>query len=92
MNRIRLLVIGVVALALGAALSFFVYQSPQAKMAPPKVGVDVVVAANDIQVGAKIEDSDLKIVKYSPEDLPRRVFHTNLKPRRYEWPPQPSLK
>jgi pilus assembly protein CpaB len=76
MNRTRLLVIGVVALALGAALSFFVYQSLQAKMAPPKVGVDVVVAANDIQVGAKIEDSDLKIVKYPPEDLPRRVFHT----------------
>ena len=76
MNRTRLLVIGVVALALGAALSFFVYQSLQAKMAPPKVGVDVVVAANDIQVGAKIEDSDLKIVKYPPEDLPPRVFHT----------------
>ncbi len=76
MNRTRLLVIGVVALALGAALSFFVYQSLQAKMAPPKVGVDVVVAANDIQVGAKIEDSDLKIVKYPSEDLPRRVFHT----------------
>jgi pilus assembly protein CpaB len=65
-----------VALALGAALSFFVYQSLQAKTAPPKVGVDVVVAANDIQVGAKIEDSVLKIVKYPPEDLPRRVFHT----------------
>src|SRR5438093_2178902 len=76
MNRTRLLVIGVVALALGAALSFFVYQSLQAKMAPPKVGVDVVVAANDIQVGTKIEDSDLKMVKYPPEDLPRRVFHT----------------
>ena len=76
MNRTRLLVIGVVALALGAALSFFVYQSLQAKMAPPKVGVDVVVAANDIQVGAKIGDRDLKIVKYPPEDLPPRVFHT----------------
>jgi pilus assembly protein CpaB len=76
MNRIRLLVIGVVALALGAALSFFVYRALQAKMVPPKVGVDVVVAANDIQVGTKIEDSDLKVVKYPPEDLPRRVFHT----------------
>jgi len=76
MNRTRLLVIGVVALALGAALSFFVYQGLQAKMAPQKVGVDVVVAANDIQVGAKIADRDLKVVKYPPEDLPPRVFHT----------------
>src|SRR5207244_10161783 len=76
MNRTRLLVLGVVALALGAALSFFVYQSLQAKMAPQKVGVDVVVAANDIQIGAKIADRDLKVVKYPPEDLPPRVFHT----------------
>ena len=76
MNRTRLLVIGVVALALGAALSFFVYQGLQAKMAPQKVGVDAVVAANDIQVGAKIADRDLKVVKYPPEDLPPRVFHT----------------
>src|SRR5207302_8551523 len=76
MDRTRLLVIGVVAVALGAALRCCVYQSLQAKMAAPTVGVDVVVAANDIQVGAKIEDSDLKIVKYPPEDLPRRVFHT----------------
>ena len=51
MDRTRLLVIGIVALILGAALSFVVYQRLQAKMAPPKVGLDVVVAANDIQVG-----------------------------------------
>src|SRR5438552_14398664 len=75
MDRTRLLVIGIVALVLGAALSSVVYQRLQAKMTPPKVGVDVV-AANDIQVGAKIGDRDLKIVKYPPEDLPPRVFHT----------------
>ena len=72
MNRTRLLVIGAVALALGAAASFFVYQSLQARMVP--ANVDAVVAAKDIQVGAKIEDSDLKVVKYPPEDLPRSVF------------------
>jgi hypothetical protein len=48
MNRTRLLVIGIVALVLGAVLSSFVYQNLQAKMALQKVGVDVVVAANDI--------------------------------------------
>jgi len=63
MDRTRLLVIGIVALVLGAALSSVVYQRLQAKMTPPKVGVDVVVAANNIQVGAKIGDRDLKIVK-----------------------------
>jgi Flp pilus assembly protein CpaB len=76
MNRTRLLVIGVVALVLGAVSGSYVYQSLRAKMAPSKVGIDVLVAANDIQVGTKIEDRDLKVVKYPPEDLPRRVFHT----------------
>ena len=76
MDRTRLLLIGIVALVLSAALSYVVYQRLQAKLAPQKVGVDVVVAANDIQIGAKIGDRDLKVVKYSPEDLPPRVFHT----------------
>jgi Flp pilus assembly protein CpaB len=76
MDRTRLLVIGIVALVLGAVLSSVVYQRLQAKMAPPKVGADVVVAAKDIQVGAKIGDLDLKVVKYPPEDLPPRVFRT----------------
>jgi len=38
MDRTRLLVIGIVALVLGAALSSVVYQRLQAKMAPPKGG------------------------------------------------------
>jgi pilus assembly protein CpaB len=33
-------------------------------------------SCNDIQIGAKISDRDLKVVKYPPEDLPPRVFHT----------------
>ena len=74
MDRTRLLLIGIVALVLSAALSYVVYQRLQAKMAPQKVGVDVVVAANDIQIGAKIADRDLKVVKYPPEDLPPVSF------------------
>ncbi|HEY7615411.1 MAG TPA: Flp pilus assembly protein CpaB [Terriglobales bacterium] len=75
MNRSRLLLIGVVALALGGLLSFAVYRTLQARTAAPQqAGVDVVIAANDIQVGAKIEDRDVKIVKLPPEDLPTNVF------------------
>src|SRR5579864_2036831 len=76
MNRTRLLFIGILALALGAAVSTLVYHRLQAKAAPARTDVDVVVAANDIQVGAKIGDHDLKIVKYPPDDLPPGVFHT----------------
>ena len=75
MNRTRLLLIGIVAVALGGLLSFTVYRTLQARTAGPRqVGVDVVVAANDIQVGAKIEERDVKIVKLPPEDLPANVF------------------
>jgi len=75
MNRSRLLLIGLVAVALGGLLSFSVYRTLQARTASPRqVGVDVVVAATDIQVGAKIEDRDVKIVKLPAEDLPAYVF------------------
>ena len=75
MNRSRLLLIGLVAVALGGLLSFSVYRTLQARTASPRqVGVDVVVAATDIQVGAKIEDRDVKIVKLPAEDLPANVF------------------
>jgi pilus assembly protein CpaB len=76
MNRTRLLFIGVLALALGGLLSSVVYRALQARTSPAKsAGVDVVVAANDIQVGAKLEEHDVKLVKLPPEDLPAGIFH-----------------
>ena len=80
MNRTRLLFIGVLALALGGLLSTFVYKTLQARTAPPKgPGVEVAIAANDIPVGARIEDKDLKLVSFPSEDLPAGVFHSKSK-------------
>jgi len=80
MNRTRLMFIGLVALALGALLSSLVYKRLQAGAAGPrKPGVDVVVAANDLQVGAKLEESDLKVINFPSENLPDGVIHQ--KPR-----------
>jgi len=76
MNRTRLLFIGVLALALGGLLSSAVYKTLQSRTSPPTQGVDVVVAANDINVGAKILESDIKVVKMPPADLPAGVAHT----------------
>jgi pilus assembly protein CpaB len=76
MNRTRLLLIGFVALALGAVVSFAVYRALQARAGgdtPP--GVDVVVAANDIAVGAKVEDKDVRIARFPAADLPPNCFH-----------------
>jgi len=76
MNRKRLLVIGALALAAGALSSLFLYKQLQARMVFSRAEVEVIVAANDIHVGAKIGDHDLKVVKYPPENLPPHVFHT----------------
>jgi pilus assembly protein CpaB len=75
MNRRRLLFIGVAALAAGSLVSLKVYRLLGAQIGPAKDFVDVLVAAHDIPVGAKIEDGDLKVVKLPPEDLAADVFH-----------------
>ena len=75
MNYRRLLFIGALALVLGGVSSLLVYNR-LARVAPTRVEVNVIIAANDIQVGAKIADHDLKVVKYPPEDLPAHIFRT----------------
>jgi pilus assembly protein CpaB len=75
MNRRRLLFIAIAALAVGSLVSLKVYRMLRAQSGPAQVFVDVVVAAHDIPVGAKIEDRDLKVAKLPPEDLAADVFH-----------------
>jgi len=80
MNRNRLLLIGFVALAMGAFVSFVVYRNLQSRTeskTPP--GEEVLVAANDLQVGVKIEDKDLRAVRFPSADLPAGVFHIRSK-------------
>jgi pilus assembly protein CpaB len=80
MNRNRLLLIGFVALAMGAFVSFVVYRNLQSRTeskAPP--GEEVLVAANDLQVGVKIGDQDVRPVRFPSTDLPAGVFHMKTK-------------
>src|SRR5437868_5158591 len=71
MNRTRLLMIGVLAIALGAFVSLLVYQKLQSKGGSNREsGVDVIVAADDIQVGSKVEEHDVRVAKFPPADLP----------------------
>jgi pilus assembly protein CpaB len=76
MNRTRLLLIGAVAIALGAFVSFVVYRNllRANTAADTRPGVDVVVAAGDLQVGAKIDDRDVKLVHFPLEALPPHCF------------------
>ena len=75
MNRSRLVMIGVVALALGLFVSFAVYKNLQSRSGanlPP--GADVVVAATDISIGAKLEEKDVKVARFPAEELPAGSF------------------
>ncbi len=76
MNRTRLLLIGFVALALGAVVSYAVYRTLQTRTgADAAPGVEVVVAANDIPVGSKVADGDVKLVRFPVAVLPSNIFH-----------------
>lgn len=62
--------IGALALALGGLVSVAVYKNLLGRGPATEPGVEVVVAANDIQVGARIEEHDLKLVRYPASSLP----------------------
>jgi len=75
MNRNRLLMIGVVSLALGLFLSFAVYSNMKARFQPgPQQGVAVIVAAKDLPVGNKIGNDDLKTVHIPEGSFPQNAI------------------
>jgi pilus assembly protein CpaB len=80
MNRTRLLMIGVVALALGAAVSLIVYKNLLGRgSANNEPGTDVIIAADDIQVGARVEEHDIRTVRYPASALPNGTFSARSK-------------
>jgi pilus assembly protein CpaB len=67
--------IGVVALALGAFVSLLVYKNLQGKgSSNSDAGADVIVAADDIQVGARIEEHDVRVAKFPASGLPGGAY------------------
>ena len=76
MNRTRLLMIGVLALALGAFVSLLVYKNLQGRGASNiEAGSDVVVAADDIQVGGRIEEHDVRTARFPTSGLPSGAYN-----------------
>lgn len=71
MNRTRLLMIGALALALGFLASVTVYkrlQTGTGSSSDPMI--DVIVAADDLQVGTKVDEHDIRIIKIPASALP----------------------
>lgn len=74
MNRSRLLMIGGLALALGLFVSYSVYNRLRTGGSGNEPSVDVVVAAGDILVGAKLEERDVRLARFPQANLPSGVF------------------
>ncbi len=71
MNRSRLMMIGALAVAIGFLASVYVYKSLQSKNGASTDNlVQVMVAANDLQVGARVEERDVKVISIPASDMP----------------------
>ena len=75
MNRNRLLLIGILALGVGALVSYMVYTTLRRTVATVKqANTQVVVAAVDLQLGSKLEDKDLNVIRLPGTDLPQGYY------------------
>lgn len=71
MNRTRLLLIGVLALALGFVASVYAYKNLKSQSGTSsEKKIEVIVAADDLQVGAKVGERDIKTIWIPETDLP----------------------
>jgi len=75
MNRSRLLMIGGLALAVGLLVAFSVYNKLRGSAASSNErGVAVVVAADDIQPGVKLDAHDVRVVTIPQSAVPPGAF------------------
>jgi len=74
MNRSRLLMIGGLALAIGLLVSYTVYNQLRARTGANQHMVNVVVAAHDIQIGARLTDRDVTMAAIPQTSIPPGAF------------------
>ena len=75
MNRTRLLMIGGLALAIGLLASFTVFNQLKASRFGGNEGsTQVLVAANDIQVGSKLADRDVRLASFPLSSVPPNTY------------------
>jgi pilus assembly protein CpaB len=76
MNRSRLLMIGGLALAIGLLVSFTVYNRLRnfAGSTAQAAGVPVLVAADDVDIGSKLDTHDVRVISLPPADIPPGAF------------------
>ena len=76
MNRARLMFIGVLALVLGAIASLFAYRTLQQHAGASQGDQqEVVVAATDLPVGSRVQEKDIRTVRFPSDAIPQGIFH-----------------
>lgn len=75
MNRGRLLMIAGFALALGLLVSYSVYNRLRTSMGSNEPGVEVVVAAEDIPVGTKLEERNIRVASFPQSVVPPGAYN-----------------
>lgn len=76
MNRARLMLIGVLALVMGAMASLFAYRTLRQHAGANQGELqEVVVAAADLPVGTRIQDKDVRTVRFPSDAIPQGIFH-----------------
>lgn len=75
MNRSRLLLIGGLAVAVGLLVSASVYNKLRAGLGATNEPVlSVVVAAEDLQVGTKLGDNDVRVLRFPQSTVPPGAY------------------
>jgi len=75
MNRSRLLMIGGLALAIGLLVSYSVFNQLKTKIGGNNErSVQVLVAANDIMIGSKLADRDIRLASFPQSSVPPTAF------------------
>jgi len=69
MNRSRFLILGGMSVVVGLMASLYIYRYVRGLTAPEPM-IEVMVAASDLQVGARVEKTDIKIVRVPVSVLP----------------------
>jgi len=74
MNRKRLYLIALLALVLAGALTMATFRAMRRAAPAANLTAKIVVANNDLSVGARVSERDLRIAEVAAQDLPAGAF------------------
>ncbi len=78
MNRNRILLLGLAALALSGVVTYYVYRIMQGRSRAPEEAAQIVVATNRLELGTRIDENSVRLAKW-PKALAVEGSFTDVK-------------